>query len=275
MRDLDDAVLFVVGGGAAHVLDEAGPDSRFPLPTYRVNPRQAEITDDPEEMTPLARGDPEEIRSRLEGVRVVMVFAMLGGESGTRYMPEIISMARDAGCRVVSIASIPWELEQERRARAMEALPLVVGSSDRTLLMDVQTLVDIRAGKPEQKVHSFFRVTARALRFAIGSLASMLEGPFFSIFSQRAYTFAYANEMSPARAVEVAMESTVFETDPAMGKAVVAVSAGFGTAQKESIFETVVGRTGIIPEIVQREDMEDTKVLVYLPVDLSPRASRT
>ena len=54
------------------------------------------------------------------------------------------------------------------------------------------------------------------------------------------------------------------------------VSSGFGTAQLEQIFHTVVSNTGIIPDIVKRDDREDTKVLVFLPVRLtSPRASRS
>ena len=73
-----------------------------------------------------------------------------------------------------------------------------------------------------------------------------------------------------------ALGATVFPTDPAYGKAIVTVSSGFGTAQLEQIFNTVVSNTGIIPEIVKRDDKEDTKVLVFLPVRLapSPRASR-
>ena len=54
------------------------------------------------------------------------------------------------------------------------------------------------------------------------------------------------------------------------------MSSGFGTAQLEQIFHTVVSNTGIIPDIVKRDDREDTKVLVFLPVRLtSPRASRS
>ena len=62
------------------------------------------------------------------------------------------------------------------------------------------------------------------------------------------------------------MDSTMFETSPDFGKMIVLVSSGFGTAQVESIFYTIVSMTGIVPDIVKREDREDTKVLVFLPV---------
>ena len=58
----------------------------------------------------------------------------------------------------------------------------------------------------------------------------------------------------------------MFPVDPAFGKSVVMVSSGFGTAQMESIFNTVVSMTGIVPDIVKREDGDDTKVLTFLPV---------
>ena len=44
------------------------------------------------------------------------------------------------------------------------------------------------------------------------------------------------------------------------------VSSGFGTAQIESIYNTVVSMTGIIPDIVKREDADDTRVLTFIPV---------
>jgi len=44
------------------------------------------------------------------------------------------------------------------------------------------------------------------------------------------------------------------------------VSSNFGTAELESIMSTVAEKTGIIPDIVRRDDAEDTKVLTFLPV---------
>lgn len=273
---MGDAVLFLCGGGAARVADMSRVSPTFPLPIYRVNPREAVIASDPEKATPLASGNPDEIRSRLEGMRVAFVFAMLGGDSGTVMLPEVVSLAREAGCKVVSVVSLPWGVEVDRRARAMDALDGIMGASDRTLLMDFDTMAAMsldRRGDP--KADSFFRVAARALWFAIDSLARMVEGPFFSTFTQRVYTFAYANEIDPAEAVKIALDSTVFETDPARGKAIVAVSSTFGTARREIVFDTIAGDTGIIPDMVSREDRDDTKVLVFLPVaPPSPRASR-
>ena len=128
----------------------------------------------------------------------------------------------------------------------------------------------------EMKFDAFFRASAHALGFALRNLAHMIDGPFFSTFAEKIYTFSYVNDLDPAEAVQRALGATVFPTDPAYGKLIVTVSSGFGTAQLEQIFHTVVSNTGIIPDIVKRDDREDTKVLVFLPVRLtSPRASRS
>lgn len=269
---MDDAVLFVCGGGASRIVSDARIDN---IPMEFVNPGRAS---DPTFSGPIASGDERAIGERLVGVRVVFAFAMLGGSSGTDMLQAVARVAKAAGCKVVAIAGIPMEFEHERRARAMDALHVILGQVDRTLLMDVGTVLDIRMDEnSETKFDAFFRASAFASGFALRNLAYMVDGPFFSTFPERAYTFAYVNDIDPAHAVDRALGATVFPTDPAYGKAIVTVSSGFGTAQLEQIFNAVVSNTGIIPEIVKRDDREDTKVLVFLPVRLapSPRASRS
>ena len=126
-------------------------------------------------------------------------------------------------------------------------------------------------------------MASRSIVFAVDNLAHMMEGPFFSTFPKKIYTFAYTNDLDPSKAVTRAMDSTMFETSPDFGKMIVLVSSGFGTAQTESIYYTlvssgfgtaqtesiyytIVSMTGIVPDIVKRDDREDTKVLVFLPV---------
>lgn len=268
MSELDDAVLFVCGGGANHIISDTHVDG---IPVAVVNPNAAAPDD------PMAMGDPDAISERLDGVRVAFVFAMLGGRSGTDMLTRVSGIARSRGCRVVAIAGLPMAFERDRRERAMDALHGIRGTVDRMLLMDVDTVLSMRMdANSETKFHAFFRASAAAFGFALRNLAHMVDGPFFSTFPEDAYTFAYVNDDDPARAVERALGATVFPTDPAYGKAIVTVSAGFGTAQLEQAFHSVVSNTGISPDIVKRDDMEDTKVLVFLPVRLgpAPRASR-
>lgn len=271
---MDDAVLFACGGGACHVLTDYSIDN---IPVEFVNPGEASDDADSPFSGPIASGRREAIGSRLQGVRVAFVFAILGGTSGTEMMMTTSEVAKSCGCKVVAIAGIPMEFEHERRTRALDSLDGVRALADRTLLMDVGTVLKLRKdANSEMKFDAFFRASAHALGFALRNLAHMIDGPFFSTFAEKIYTFSYVNDLDPAEAVQRALGATVFPTDPAYGKLIVTVSSGFGTAQLEQIFHTVVSNTGIIPDIVKRDDREDTKVLVFLPVRLtSPRASRS
>lgn len=167
------------------------------------------------------------------------------------------------GCRVVSVVGLPMAFETERRKRAMAVLPQVLDYSDRVFILDMGSINRIY---PDVKFIHILRMASRSIVFAVDNLAHMMEGPFFSTFPKKIYTFAYTNDLDPSKAVTRAMDSTMFETSPDFGKMIVLVSSGFGTAQTESIYYTIVSMTGIVPDIVKRDDREDTKVLVFLPV---------
>lgn len=266
---MDDAVLFACGGAACRIIASTGFDR---IPTYRINPREA-ATGNPDFRTPMSRGEEYAIKNTLAGVRVAFVYAMLGGESGSAMLPHVVECARQSGCRVIAVAGLPHPLERERRERAIETLDSIRGIADRIFLMDMGMFEKINGGV---KIDSSLRVIGHTISLSMDNLAAIVDGPFFSTFPEPAYTFSYVNDIDPAEAVQRALGATVFHTDPAYGKLIVTVSSGFGTAQIEQIFHTVVSNTGIIPDIVKRDDREDTKVLVFLPVRLtSPRASRS
>ncbi|MDO5862162.1 MAG: hypothetical protein Q4Q58_05165 [Thermoplasmata archaeon] len=277
MSDVGDAILFACGGAACHVVGEHRPEG---MPVVQLNPETprefreevfAGIARD------LARGAVDDVEFMLEDMRVVFVYTVLGGDMGAVLQAEVADRAHRHGCKVVTVAGIPLEVGTERRERAIAALDGTVVSSDRVLVLDgynVAQLVDDNV----RRIDSIFRASAHVMESMLDNLAQLVEGPFFSTFPEKVYTFSHVSDMEPARAVARAMEATAFPTDPAYGKMIVTVSAAFGPAQLEQIFETVVESTGIMPDIVKRDDREDTKVLVFLPVRLgpsSPRASRS
>ncbi len=270
---MDDALLFACGGGASHMLDVHALRS---MQVIRVNPKESANSFEGDMASPLAAGNPDDIRERLRGVRVAFVFAVLGGFSGTDMLIDIATIARQEGCKVVSIAGIPMGFEKDRRDRAMRALGRVVAVSDRLILFDMATVLKVVSEDRDPKFDALMRISAKATVFALDCLAHLVEGPFFSTFSEVSYTFSYKSDENPVDAVMGAMGSYTFPTDPELAKAVVFVSSTLLQAERDMIFDTVVSSTGILPDIVKREDTDDTKVAVFLPVDLSrpfPRVS--
>ena len=82
----------------------------------------------------------DEIPSVLEGVRVAVVFAFLGGGS-TENLREVLVAASSHGCRTVAVVGIPPEFDI-RRPSAMEQLAELDGIVDRVVALDVQSALD-------------------------------------------------------------------------------------------------------------------------------------
>lgn len=263
MRDLDDVVLIVCGGAAGRIVNGHTPHT---VPIVKVHPAGAaeRQVSDPDLDRPIASGDDDLLCSRLEGVRAVIIFSILGGFSGTMAFTNVVSCARRMGCKVIAVVGIPLEFE-EARSRAFDevssSLPLV----DRMFIIDNMALYKSMM-VDDMKIDAFFRVYEYTTTFAINNIASILEGPFFSTFPERSYTFSYVNTMHPEEAVRRAVENAPYPVDPSLGKMVISLGSGFRTAQIDAIFDKVVSETGILPDVVLRDDLEDNKVLVFLPV---------
>ncbi len=269
---MDDVVLVVCGGGASSVIENA--EGKMDIPTFFINSSARSsiqmVPDDVEGCfgdqylaSTIAFENIDRIREIFAGKRVAMVFSVLGGGTGTGMMPVVMGCARECGCKVVSISGIPMMFEATRREKAMEALPEIISMSDRSFILDVETLNVLY---PSIKFRNVLEVYSRTVAFALQNMYRTMEGPFFSMFSQRVYTFAYASDIEPVIAVSKAMENPMVETDPSAGKLILYVSSSFGTAEKESMTDAIVSMSGILPEIVKREDREDTKVLLFLSV---------
>ena len=269
---MDDVVLVVCGGGASSVIENA--EGKMDIPTFFINSSARSsiqmVPDDVEGCfgdqylaSTIAFENIDRIREIFTGKRVAMVFSVLGGGTGTGMMPVVMGCARECGCKVVSISGIPMMFEVTRREKAMEALPEIIAMSDRSFILDVETLNILY---PSIKFRNVLEVYSRTVAFALQNMYRTMEGPFFSMFSQRVYTFAYASDIEPVIAVSKAMENPMVETDPSAGKLILYVSFSFGTAEKESMTDAIVSMSGILPEIVKREDREDTKVLLFLSV---------
>ena len=269
---MDDVVLVVCGGGASSVIENA--EGKMDIPTFFINSSARSsiqmVPDDVEGCfgdqylaSTIAFENIDRIREIFTGKRVAMVFSVLGGGTGTGMMPVVMGCARECGCKVVSISGIPMMFEVTRREKAMEALPEIIAMSDRSFILDVETLNILY---PSIKFRNVLEVYSRTVAFALQNMYRTMEGPFFSMFSQRVYTFAYASDIEPVIAVSKAMENPMVETDPSAGKLILYVSSSFGTAEKESMTDAIVSMSGILPEIVKREDREDTKVMLFLSV---------
>lgn len=265
MSDVGDSILFVCGGGAKHIVgdDDLGVETASidlgDMDSVVLKSEGHHLDESAAFAMMFDKRD--EIMNIISGKRVVMAFVMLGGGTGAGSLPVLSECAHDTGCEFVSVIGIPFEAG--RREPALESLREIMGFSDRMFLFDTISLTKLY---PELTVHRSLNIMASTIHFTIRNLVNLIEGPFFSTFTRKIYTAAYTASLYPSDAVAKASEASFFKFDPSFGRSVVMVSSNFGTAELESIRDTVAGKTGIIPDIVRREDAEDTKVLTFLPV---------
>lgn len=277
VRGLDDAVLVVCGGAASRIVNGHTPHA---IPIVKVHPAGAaeRQVDDPDLASPIASGNRDALLARFDGLRAVLIFTVLGGHSGSAAYSEVISCAREKNCKVIVIAGLPLEFEATRE-RAFEQASKSFGQVDRMFIVDYAALFKIiMKGSDNCRLDAFFRICGHSVSFAIDNLASILEGPFFSTFSEHAYTFSYVNTMNPGDAAGIAVDVAPYDVDPSNGKMVITVGSAFRSVEIDTIVQSVVSAAGIMPDIVFRDDLEDNKFVVFLPVRISPsspRASRS
>lgn len=204
----------------------------------------------------------DEIPSVLEGVRVAVVFAFLGGGS-TENLREVLVAASSHGCRTVAVVGIPPEFDI-RRPSAMEQLAELDGIVDRVVALDVQSALD--SSDPDCRFDSVFRILSHATAFALDCVLQLLDGPFFSTLSRPRYTFAYVNTMMMSDAVGAALRKVAFPMAPSIGKLVVAVGSGCTGAEINQIRAAAVFRTGILPDVFRRDDADTNRVVVFAPL---------
>jgi hypothetical protein len=211
--------------------------------------------------------DPEKIRQCMEGKRVVVPFSILGGDVGTDIIKEVIRCARDIGCKVVSVFGIPMGWEPDRRERAFRALPEVASLSDCCLVVDMQKLMDVNLEFDTNRFwKAFLKMSDNLIRSSIWSIVEYMQGPFFTVFTERMYAFVVSTDVLPVNAVLRSWGHLMFDNNPALDSLVIMVGANITTPEIEEIRNRMVIESGIMPEVIRRNDPDDSKVMIFRAV---------
>lgn len=118
----------------------------------------------------LALGFHDEIRTALEGSKVVFVIAGLGGATGSGLAPVVASLARDCGATTVGVAVMPFEFEKNKRFYAGVSLRRLRSASKGVVIIDNDTLLN--SSPDESTLASLYDSANEAAVKALGSLLS-------------------------------------------------------------------------------------------------------
>jgi cell division GTPase FtsZ len=215
----------------------------------------------------IALDDTEAIRKSMRNYRVVIPFLIMGGEVGTAIIRSVISSAREEECKVVSVLGIPFEMEQDRRKRALDNLSDVVALSDCSLVFDMQiALKNSMEVYKDRNFDFFLKIIDRMIMMSIDSVISCLEGPFFSVFKEKLYSFSSTNDVLPRNAAQTAMRTLLFDDSTFKDSCILTVSSHLSTAEIDDLRDFIAREFGILPDIIRRTDSDDTKIMVFKAV---------
>ena len=114
---VSNVILFSCGGAARHILGKMSESPGVPVVMLDSNGdssiplRDEDVPDiylDEFESYTMAVENRDEIRARMHGMRVVIMFSVLGGWSSSGILPVIAECARAEGCSVVTVAGLPF-----------------------------------------------------------------------------------------------------------------------------------------------------------------------
>ena len=265
----EDVAVIVCGGAAKNAFDIIDSKEKNPWNQYEEAKRDFGHHFDviSGRFSTIPKDDPEGIEFALDGKRIVITFLVLGGAVGTGIIRDVIRCARNKGCNVVSVFGIPMGFEAERRERAFKNLSDVVALSDCSLVVDMQKLMEINLEQDGGKLWTtFLKMSNRMIRNSIRSIVESTQGPFFTVFTERMYAFVPSTDILPVNAVMRSWDNMMFDNGRATDRSVIMLGSNIKSSEIEEIRNRVAMICGTLPEIVIREDTDDSKVIVFRAV---------
>ena len=167
------AKLVAANTDAQHLADEVRADSKLLIGRERTGGRGAGSV--PKIGEEAAQENLEDIRASLSGSDMVFVTAGLGGGTGTGAAPIVAQVAQDEGALTISIVTIPFTAEGERRrANADAGLERLRSVSDTVIVVPNDRLLDYAPSMPLQDA---FKICDRVLMRSVKGMTELITKP--------------------------------------------------------------------------------------------------
>ncbi len=167
------AKLVAANTDAQHLADEVEADTKILIGKKRTGGRGAGSV--PKIGEEAAQENIEDIQQAIDGSDMVFVTAGLGGGTGTGAAPVVAQAAQDAGALTISIATIPFTAEGERRrANADAGLERLRSVSDTVIVVPNDRLLDYAPSMPLQDA---FKICDRVLMRSVKGMTELITKP--------------------------------------------------------------------------------------------------
>jgi cell division protein FtsZ len=167
------AKLVAANTDAQHLADEVMADTKILIGRKRTGGRGAGSV--PKIGEEAAQENIEDIQQSISGSDMVFVTAGLGGGTGTGSAPVVAQAAQEAGALTISIVTIPFTAEGERRrANADAGLERLRSVSDTVIVVPNDRLLDYAPSMPLQDA---FKICDRVLMRSVKGMTELITKP--------------------------------------------------------------------------------------------------
>jgi cell division protein FtsZ len=167
------AKLVAANTDAQHLANEVEADSKILIGRQRTGGRGAGSV--PKIGEEAAQENLEDLQQAIDGSDMVFVTAGLGGGTGTGAAPVVAQAAQDAGALTISIVTIPFTAEGERRrANADAGLERLRSVSDTVIVVPNDRLLDYAPSMPLQDA---FKICDRVLMRSVKGMTELITKP--------------------------------------------------------------------------------------------------
>ena len=167
------AKLVAANTDAQHLADEVDADTKILIGKKRTGGRGAGSV--PKIGEEAAQENIEDIQQSIDGSDMVFVTAGLGGGTGTGAAPVVAQAAQEAGALTISIVTIPFTAEGERRrANADAGLERLRAVSDTVIVVPNDRLLDAVGKLP---VRQAFKVSDEVLMRSVKGMTELITKP--------------------------------------------------------------------------------------------------
>ncbi len=206
--------------------------------------------------------DDSRLRNILEGHRNILLVSSLGGESFAKAYSVLSNSANVLGIPTVSVCTIPYVFETERRARAMDNMELLSETAHSMFVIDSQKAIS-GDGTPSE----FMSKTCDFISDALDILVPLLENcPFSSFCPDPLYTISITESLVPSDAVKEGLAHPYFDLQKIAGKVIVCTGHSLGEMESDQVESALMSVTGVLPEIISDIEYGKDRYLLIIPI---------
>ncbi|MHA1629903.1 MAG: cell division protein FtsZ [Candidatus Heimdallarchaeota archaeon] len=223
----------------------------------------------PERGRAAAEESRNEIKRTISDADIIFLTCGLGGGTGTGAMPLIAELAKEAGAIVISVVTMPFTIEGNRKAIAAKGLEELRKYSDTLVIIENDTLLDI---VPDVPIEEAFSVADEVLANYIYSIITTVTQPGLisvdfadlkSIITKGGVTVCGVGEARGegrvAKAVQKALESPLITVNYKTGSAALINVIGGSTMTLKEASSVV--------DIIRKQIQPDAEIIWGTKVD--------